>query len=154
MLTSGSTRIPKLLARVSAGRGAGVTERLTGEVRKMPQELWPVIAAHWSRSQSFLAMANYLEQLPLSVTQLDEQRSCGDLPLAVLSAASATREALEEHRHDAALSRRGRHAVISDSGHWLPLDAPEAVASAIREIVEMARSGLAAEGHACETDDA
>jgi len=137
MLTSGSTRIPKLLARVSAGRGASVTERLTGEVRKMPRDLWPVIAAHWSRSQSFLAMADYLEQLPLSVTQLDEERSCDDLPLVVLSAASATREAIEEHRHDAALSRRGRHKVISASGHWMPLDAPQEVAAAIRDVVEM-----------------
>ena len=80
-------------------------------------------------------MANYLEQLPLSATQLDEERGCDDLPLVVLSAASATRQALDEHRHDAALSRRGRHEVIPDSGHWLPLDAPELVAAAIREIV-------------------
>jgi pimeloyl-ACP methyl ester carboxylesterase len=135
LLTGGSTRIPKLLARVSAGRGASVTERLTGEVRKMPRELWPVIAAHWSRAQSFLAMANYLEQLPLSVMQLDEERSCGDLPLVVLSAASATREAVEEHRRDAALSRRGRHEVVPDSGHWMPLDAPEAVTAAIHGII-------------------
>jgi pimeloyl-ACP methyl ester carboxylesterase len=135
MLTSGATGIPKLLARVSAGRGAGLTERLTGEVRKMPKELWPVVAAQWSRSQGFLTIANYLEQLPLSVTQLDEERSCGDLPLVVLSAATASREALEEHRHDAALSRRGRHQVIPDAGHWMPLDAPEAVADAIREVV-------------------
>ena len=135
MLTGGSTRIPKLLARVSAGRGSSVTDRLTGEVRKMPRELWPVVAAHWSRAQSFLTMGNYLEQLPLSVTQLDEERSLGDLPLVVLSAATATREALEEHKHDAALSRCGRHEVIPNAGHWLPLDAPEAVADAIREIV-------------------
>ena len=41
LLMSGSRTIPKLLARVSAGRGASVTERLTGEVRKMPRELGP-----------------------------------------------------------------------------------------------------------------
>jgi pimeloyl-ACP methyl ester carboxylesterase len=139
LLTGGSTRIPKLLARASAGRGAGVTERLTGEVRKMPPELWPVIAAHWSRAQSFHAMANYLENLPRSVTQVDETRNCDDLPLIVLSAATASEEALAEHRHDAALSTRGQHRVIPGASHWLPLDAPEAVAAAIREVVEMAR---------------
>lgn len=142
-LSSGSTGIPKLLARISAGRGAIVTERLTGEVRKMPRELWPVVVAHWSRPKSFLTMAKYLEQLPLSMTQLDEERDCGDLPLVALSASTTTDEALEEHRHDAALSRRGRHEVISAAGHWLPLDAPEAVAAAIRDVVEMVRgSGL------------
>jgi pimeloyl-ACP methyl ester carboxylesterase len=140
MLTGGSTRIPKLLARASAGRGAGVTERLTGEVRKMPPELWPVVAAHWSRAQSFLAMANYLENLPRSVTQVDEARNCGDLPLIVLSAATASGQAAAEHRHDAALSTRGQHRVIPDSGHWLPLDAPDAVAAAIRDVLEMVRS--------------
>jgi pimeloyl-ACP methyl ester carboxylesterase len=139
MLTGGSTRIPKLLARASAGRGGSVTERLTGEVRKMPPELWPVIAAHWSRAQSFLAMANYLENLPRSVTQIDEARGCGDLPLVVLSAATASAKAVTEHRHDAALSTRGQHRLIPDSGHWLPLDAPEAVTEAIREVVETAR---------------
>lgn len=41
LLTSGNQRIPKLLARFSAGNGAGVTDRLVGEVRKLPRELWP-----------------------------------------------------------------------------------------------------------------
>jgi pimeloyl-ACP methyl ester carboxylesterase len=116
MLTSGSTYIPKLLARASAGDGASLTERLAGEVRKMPPALWPEIAEHWSRSQNFLAMAKYLEQLPMSMTQLNEDRSCGDLPLAVLSVATTMGEALEEHRRDAALSRRGRHSVVPKLG--------------------------------------
>ena len=35
LLMSGSRTISKFLARMSAGRGAGVAERLTGEVRKI-----------------------------------------------------------------------------------------------------------------------
>ena len=131
LLMSGSRAIPKLMARVSAGRGASITERLTGEVRKMPPELWPAVAAHWSQAGCFHAMANSLENLPLSVTQIDESRSLRDLPLVVLSAATASAQSLREHEHDARLSTRGEHRVVSGSGHWMQLDAPDAVADVV-----------------------
>lgn len=135
LLLSGSRTIPKMLARVSAGRGAGVTERLTGEVRKMPRELWPAVAAHWSEARCFRAMADALENLPVSVTQIDERRTLGDLPVVVLSAASSSEQAMAEHEHDARLSKRGEHKIVPGSGHWMQLDAPEAVVKAIRSLL-------------------
>jgi len=135
MLTSGSQRLPKLLARASAGNGAGVANRLVGEVRKMPRELWPAIAQHWSQAQSFESMAQNLENLPRSVAELDETQSLGDLPLVVLSATRL----IPEHLHDAQLSTRGRHIVIPESGHWMQLDAPGAVVDAVREVVTQVR---------------
>jgi pimeloyl-ACP methyl ester carboxylesterase len=141
MLTSGSQRIPKLLARVSAGNGAGVTDRLVGEVRKMPRELWPAIAQHWSQAQSFLAMARNLEKLPLSVTQLNENADMADLPLRIVSAGRNTRGvANAEHLRDASLSARGSLVVSSDAGHWVQLDDPGLVVAAIREVVALADS--------------
>jgi pimeloyl-ACP methyl ester carboxylesterase len=127
LLLHGSRTIPRMLARVSAGRGAGVTERLTAEVGKMPRELWPAVAAHWSESRCFRAMAATLEALPVSVTQIDETRSLGDLPVIVLSA-----EPTPEHEHDAVLSTRGEHIVVPGTGHWMQLDAPDAIVDAIR----------------------
>jgi pimeloyl-ACP methyl ester carboxylesterase len=135
LLMSGSRTIPKFLARVSAGQGAGVTERLTGEVRKMPPELWPAIAAHWSQARCFRTMADSLENLPVSVRQIDESRSLEDLPVVVLSAVSTNAQSLEEHEHDAGLSTRGEHIVVPGSGHWMQLDAPDAVVEAIRRLV-------------------
>jgi pimeloyl-ACP methyl ester carboxylesterase len=129
LLMSGSRTIPKLLSRVSAGRDTGVTERLTGEVRKMPKELWPAITAHWSEARCFRAMANSLENLPVSVMQIDENRSLGDLPIVVLSASATA-----EHAHDAGLSTRGEHRIVPGSGHWMQLDAPGAVVDAIAKI--------------------
>jgi pimeloyl-ACP methyl ester carboxylesterase len=131
LLTRGSQTLPRLLARASAGSGASVTDRLVGEVRKMPRELWPAIAAHWSRERSFRAMADNLENLPRSVAQLDESAGMGDLPLIVLSAAKP----LTEHEHDASLSTKGRHIVVPGSGHWMQLDAPDAVVEAVIDIV-------------------
>ena len=135
LLVTGSQRIPKLMARATAGKGAGVTDRLVGEVRKMPQEHWPAIAAHWSRSSSFLAMAEYLENLPLSTSHLDERRSLDDLPTVILSA-----KPQPEHEHDAALSTRGQNIVVPNSGHWILLDAPAAVVEAVRRVVLQVRT--------------
>jgi pimeloyl-ACP methyl ester carboxylesterase len=136
MLTGGSPRIPRLLARAAAGNGAGVTSRLAGEVGKMPCELWPAIAAHWSESRSFVTMANNLEQLPVSAAQIDENRGLRDLPLVVLSAGRDN----PEHDRDARLSTRGEHVVIANSGHWMQLDAPEAVVAAVTQVVADARA--------------
>ena len=140
LLLSGSNRIPKLLARVSAGKGAGVAERLTGEVRKMPRELWPVIAFHWSQERSFLAMADSLRSLPASVRQLDETRALGDLPVIVLSAANSPAHVLAEHDHDARLSTCGEHRIVPGTGHWIQLDAPDAVVAAIKKVTSSAAS--------------
>jgi pimeloyl-ACP methyl ester carboxylesterase len=131
LLTGGSRRIPQLLARVSAGNGAGVTDRLVGEVRKIPKEHWPSIAEHWSEARTFEAMARNLEKLPVSVKQLDESRSLGDLPVIVLSAGRR----IPEHEADARLSTRGECVVVPESGHWMQLDHPEAVSDAIEKVV-------------------
>lgn len=136
LLVGGSHSLPRLLARASAGRGAGVAERLTGEVRKMPRELWPAIAQHWGEASSFETMASALENLPVSVAQLDETRDLGDLPLVVLSAGTATPRARAEHENDAQRSSRGWHRVLPSAGHWIQLDDPDAVVDAIRSVAE------------------
>ena len=101
----------------------------------MPPELWPAVAAHWSRARSFHAMADALENLPVSVTQIDESRTMGDLPLVVLSASTANATELREHERDAHLSTRGEHRIVPDSGHWMQLDAPDMIVDAIRSLI-------------------
>jgi pimeloyl-ACP methyl ester carboxylesterase len=136
LLLSGSKRVPQVMARVSAGSGASVADRLVGEVRKMPKEHWPAIAWHWSKARSFTAMADNLQNLPFSVTQLRERRPLGALPLIVLSAGKE----VPEHGADARLSSRGQTMVVKDSGHWIQLDAPDVVASAIEQVVREVRA--------------
>jgi pimeloyl-ACP methyl ester carboxylesterase len=143
LLMSGSRRIPKMMARVSAGKGASVADRLAGEVRKMPREHWRAIAQHWSEARSFRAMADNLERLPDSAGQLEEGRGFGDLPVVVLSAGGIggqARPPSQEHVADAGLSSRGEHRVVPDSGHWVQLDAPEAVVDAIGRVVAKVRA--------------
>jgi pimeloyl-ACP methyl ester carboxylesterase len=128
------------MARISSGRAAGVTERLVGEVRKLPEEVWPMVRSHWCRPGCFTAMAGYLQSLPAAAAAL---ASCGippGIPVTILSAADAPPERLREHAALAKASTRGRHIIASKSGHWILLDDPELVVDAVREMADTMRS--------------
>jgi pimeloyl-ACP methyl ester carboxylesterase len=135
-LVSGSRWLPQMVNRASSGRGASTTERLVGEVRKLPPELWPAIQSHWSRPECFESMAQHLEALPVVARAAASAGSLGDLPLIVISGAHCGPEALEEHRNLARLSSRGKHVVARSGGHWVLLDEPGTVVRAVREVVE------------------
>jgi pimeloyl-ACP methyl ester carboxylesterase len=134
LLMSGSRAIPQMLAKVTSGKGSSVTTRLVGEVRKMPEEVWPMVRAHWCLRRSFLTMAEYLERLPASCSQTIDVAAVREIPLVVISASKNTPELIEAHRRTAALSTRGVHVVAEESGHWVQLDRPDVVIEAIRRV--------------------
>lgn len=135
LLTGGRTRIPRLLARASSSsRGEAFTSRLVGEVRKLPEDLWPVIRAHWSLPRSFQTLAAYLELLPANCALPVDDTALRGKPLVVISAESAEARVREGHAALAALSRHGRHVVAEGSGHWVQLDRPDAIALSLREV--------------------
>lgn len=146
MLVGGARRIPSIMANATAGEGASVPVRLVREVRKLPPELWPVAAKHWSQPKAFRTMANYLERLPESATEVDEARALGELPVVVLSAAGSTPAAIAEHAAEAQRSDRGVHRIIPETGHWLQLDTPEAVCAAVRDVAEIVRANTRLQG--------
>jgi pimeloyl-ACP methyl ester carboxylesterase len=51
----------------------------------------------------------------------------------------AMRLRMQMHARQAALSSRGRHVTVPNSDHLIPLDQPQAVVEAIRDVVEQAR---------------
>jgi hypothetical protein len=53
----------------------------------------------------------------------------------VLTAAHPSPDRLREQEEVARLSSRGRQVVARTSGHWIPLDEPELVVEAVREVV-------------------
>jgi pimeloyl-ACP methyl ester carboxylesterase len=75
-----------------------------------------------------------------------------DMPLIVLTqgnpsspssaAPGVLRGWVDLHRRFAERSRRGRQVLVPDSGHGIPEEAPEAVISAVREIVTTVRDDL------------
>lgn len=138
-LASGGRRIPKLIARASAGRATGFTERLVGEIRKLPEHALPIVRSHWSRATSFDAMADTLQALPENARTALGMTISPEIPITVLSASSATEQELRERDEWAQQSRHGKHLRLNDCGHWLPLERPVDIVAVIREMVWRAR---------------
>jgi pimeloyl-ACP methyl ester carboxylesterase len=126
LLMSGSRVIPQFMARATAGNGASVTSRLTGEVRKLPREVWPMVRAHWCLPKSFTAMAAYLESLPANAASAQLQAG---VPTIVLTPPQSSCE----------IPAGAIHRVATRSGHWIQLDEPELVAAAIRDLISETR---------------
>jgi len=140
-LAAGGRRIPKLIARSAAGRATGFAERLVGEIRKLPEQALPLVRSHWSRAKSFDAMAATLQSLPENARAVLEMEIPPEIPIAVLSASSATEQEIVERDRWVQQCRGGQHLRLSDCGHWLPLERPEEIVSVIREMVEGLRPG-------------
>lgn len=139
LLLHGGQRWSRQIGKHAAGPGGATLERLTGEVSKLPRELWPVIAAQWSRPQSFRTMAGTLEALPACAADAGCPALPAELPVAILSAASATQEELRERDSWLMGLLETEHRVLQQGGHWLHLERPEEVAQAVRWCVERAR---------------
>jgi len=131
MVQNGSRFLPRLIAKASGGSGASVLDRLAGEIAKLPQELWPVVASHWSNPKSFEAMAQHFECLPLSAEEMAAGSDLGDLPVVVLTAANAPGAPFAAAEP---LSANRRDVLAAGSGHWIMLDEPELVVDAVRTI--------------------
>lgn len=139
LLTSGVKALPQLLARVSSGKGVSVTDRLVGEVRKLPPELWPVMKAQWCQPRGFLQLAEYLERLPEACAIALHDDALRNLPLIVISAEKTAPAVVEAHRATAALSSQGRHMIAEGSGHWVQLDRPDLIVRAALDVIEQMR---------------
>jgi len=113
-LLAGSRWLPKAIGATASGHGMTVVNRLAGEVAKMPRELWPMVAEHWSAPKSFLAMAAQLEALPEAARELCAAPPLEGLPVTTLTAGN------------------GR-------GHWIQLDEPGLVVEAVRDLVNLQR---------------
>jgi pimeloyl-ACP methyl ester carboxylesterase len=141
LFSGGARRIPKLIAKVSSGRGESAVNRLVGEVGKMPPETWPIVQEHWCQPKSFQGMAQYLESLPATSAEVAALGRLGPIPVTIVSASNSNPAQLAERGRITAASPHGKHVVVPDSGHWIHLDAPQVVIQAIREMVEAIRKG-------------
>ncbi|MDZ4802679.1 MAG: alpha/beta hydrolase [Bryobacteraceae bacterium] len=136
LLSTGARGASKWFAHAaSTRRGTGYLEKLVGEVRKLPPEVWPIVQSHWCRPSSFLSMSEQLASLPAMATAVAREPVPSSIAVTVLSGAHLTGELLAEHREIAARSVRGRHVVAEGSGHWVHLDRPDLVVEAVRDVI-------------------
>jgi len=136
-LSRGGRAMPKFLVRATSGRGgAGLADRMVGQVRKLPPEVWPMIQSHWCDAKCFFAMARYLEGLPQSCAEILHDAATIRVPVTVLSSQGASAVQSADHQSLAKLVDGGRLEVVAGAGHWIQLDRPDAVIRAIRDILK------------------
>ncbi len=139
-LARGSPRLGWAAASAFGVGTASAVQRIAGEIRKLPAPILPIVRELWSQPKNFMSLGQHVAALPVSAAQAAAVISLGDLPLVVLSGDHHAAPYVDWQRELAQLSSRGRHLVVSDSGHWIHLDHPEVVTWAIREVVTAARS--------------
>jgi pimeloyl-ACP methyl ester carboxylesterase len=142
LLQRGNREAPRGVLRLFGPQATDTVERILRELAKLPPDVVRVIRARWSRPRFFWTMANYIGSVPACASEL---RACSippSVPVTVLSGAHQPGERLQEHAAIAAHSLHGRHIVADDSAHWVHLDQPELVVSAVREMVEAKAASL------------
>jgi pimeloyl-ACP methyl ester carboxylesterase len=136
LLAGGSTAVPRGASRMFGSEAAGLLKRLVNQVRKLPEEAWPMMRAHWSRPRSFLAMADHLGSLRRSAVEVAGSKPIGNVPLIVLTAGSQPAAVREEHARIAAQSSTGMHVIAEQAGHWILIDEPDVVVDAVQRVCD------------------
>ena len=120
------------LAGAAGNGGLHVLGRIKGEVGKMPREVWPIVAAHWSRPGYYVGMSNHVQAVPDTVREMQDADPIRSIPVTLLTPATST--ALS----DQCLRQIGDNVeqiIALDSAHWIHLDEPDLVIHSIREMV-------------------
>jgi len=141
LLSGGAPGVPRRFSRIFGPTAAALLEHIVGEVQKLPPEVHPSVQAHWSSPRAFRGMRQHLSALPACCAEVAGGKDAfGDTPVAVLSSGKRDPRWLDADAALARTSSRGSHLISSRSGHWVHLDDPELVVSAIRDVVGMVRS--------------
>ena len=127
---------------VSRGGLSREDEGILAPVWKLPPEARRPLRKFWTQEKFFDALGNQIATISTSAAEtLDESaRGFGDLPLVTISSTDPGAYRLRQQDALAALSTRGTHVIASKSGHWIPLDQPQVVIDAIRDVLILARS--------------
>ena len=137
LLLAGNRLLPGAAAKVWSPHASEVVDRIATQVGKMPEETWPLVAAHWKQPKSFESMARHFERLAASIQEMENIQ-----PLAIPTTMLVGRQ--NEHpadplQHAKSVSVDTKLVFAEKSGHWVQLDEPELVVESIRETVENVR---------------
>ena len=127
-----SGRIAERLAGAAGDGGKHVLGRIKGEVGKMPKEVWPIVAAHWSRPGFYAGMRSHVEAVPDTVREMQDAEPIRGIPVLLLTPGKSS------PLSDDCLRKIGdnvQQMIAPESAHWIHLDEPQLVIDSIREIV-------------------
>lgn len=120
------------LAGAGGASGRHVLKRVTEEVGKMPERVWPVVAAHWSRPGYYAGMRSHVEAVPDTVREMRDAEPIHEIPVLLLTPGKSIPLSAEN------LARIGDNAqqvIAPTSAHWIHLDQPDLVIDSIRNMV-------------------
>jgi pimeloyl-ACP methyl ester carboxylesterase len=131
----GWMRLMFLLERVRVFGEHGRVAELLG---KTPLAIRRQLRTFWVQPKTLEALASQIENAPASAAKVFEETSeLGEMPLVVLTAANPDSTRLDDQLQTTALSRSGRHVIASGSGHWIPLEEPELIVDAVRDVLDL-----------------
>ncbi len=136
-----SGRVAARLAGIGGERGMHVLGRIKGEVGKMPREVWPIVAAHWSRPSYYAGMRSHVASVPASVLEMRDAEPIRGIPVLLLTPGKSS--PLSEDRLQE-IGDMVTQVIAPASAHWIHLDEPDLVIQSIREMV-MAATGVKAD---------
>lgn len=127
-----SGRLSGHLAGAAGSGGRHVLSRVTEEVGKMPREIWPIVASHWSRPGYYDGMLRHVEAVPATVREMQDADPILEIPVIVLTPGRST--PLSSRCLDR-IGNNVRQVIATASAHWIHLDEPQLVVDSIREMV-------------------
>lgn len=128
-----SGRVAERLANAAGNGGKHVLGRVKGEVNKMPPEVWPIVAAHWSRPGYYAGMRSHVRAVPDTVREMQAAEPIRGIPVLLLTPGKST------PLSDECLRRIGdnvQQIIAPASAHWIHLDQPQLVIDSIQEMVD------------------
>ena len=132
-----SSKFSDHVAGAAGAHSRHVVSRIKTEVSKMPREVWPAIAAHWSRPGFLAGMRSHIESIPDTVREMHVAAPINAIPITLLTPASSTPLSEDQLAH---IGNNIRQIIAPKSEHWIHLDEPDLVIAAI---LEMAGGALA-----------
>jgi len=126
------------LAAFIASRGAlqRVDEEVMAPAAKLPSDVRAIAQRFWREAKFFEALGSQIESIGESAATVPVDQEFGDVPMVVVSGeTNSDAGQLARQERLAARSRRGRHVIARRSGHWIPLDRPDVVVAAVREVM-------------------
>lgn len=127
-----SGRLSGFLAGAAGNGGKHVLGRIKDEVGKMPQEVWPIVAAHWSRPSYYAGMCSHVEAVPDTVREMQDADPILGIPVTLLTPGKSSplcQRSLNQ------IGDNVQQLIAPASAHWIHLDEPDLVIDSIREMV-------------------
>ena len=142
LVSGGALGAARVLVKIiSRGGLRRADEEILSPIWKLPAAARARLQEMWTQPKFFEALGSQIEHIATSAALVTQEADTdlGDLPMVVLTGAAADAARLRADAALAARSRLGRHVLVPDTGHWIPLDAPRAVIDAIAAMVHEIR---------------